>query len=145
MRLYLDTSSLVKLFHTEPGSQLVSELVSDQKNSLWILDLAKVEYHCQLYRKIRNREITEDDVKSLSEDFDLVVRSFHLEMLSSAIVDEAMLLLNRLGRTNGLRTLDALHLAAFCALAEGEDWRFVTSDKHLFTCACELGYAGIQT
>ena len=143
MNLYLDTSALVKLFHDEPGSPLISELVDDRKNSLWILDLARVEYRCQLFRKIRNRELKEEDLASLTEDFDLVIRGFHVERMSSAIVDEALRLLDRLARTKGLRTLDALHLAAFCALAEGADWRFVTSDEHLFSCVQELGYAGI--
>jgi hypothetical protein len=48
--------------------------------------------------------------------------------MSGAIVREAELLISTFGKTIGLRSLDALHIACW-KLNEEKNWIFVTSDS----------------
>jgi len=59
--------------------------------------------------------------------------------LGQAVVDEAESLLKKFGKTTGLRTLDALHLAAYLLIAE-EDWAFVSADQNLCSTATSAGH-----
>jgi len=47
------------------------------------------------------------------------------------------------GKTKGLRTLDALHLAAFILISE-KDWAFLAADDNLCGIAALLGYKVIS-
>lgn len=51
MNLFFDTSALVKLFHDEPGSDRVIEMVSSDANEIWVLEIARVEFLSALFRK----------------------------------------------------------------------------------------------
>ncbi len=56
--------------------------------------------------------------------------------LGQAVTEEAERLLQQYGKTEGLRTLDALHLAGFSLLAE-DGWQFVAADSvlsHVVQC-----------
>lgn len=54
MKLFFDTSALVKHFHEEEGSNIVTELINSQENKIWIFEIAKIEFFCSLYRRYRN-------------------------------------------------------------------------------------------
>ena len=43
-------SALAKLFFQEKGTDVVTGLVLDQANVIWILDLARIEFRSALYR-----------------------------------------------------------------------------------------------
>ncbi|MBE9048514.1 hypothetical protein IQ255_29735 [Pleurocapsales cyanobacterium LEGE 10410] len=76
----------------------------------------------------RNNEFTEDKLelilKSLKEQFNY----FNQIIMTGAIVREAELLISTYGKTIGLRSLDALHIACW-KLNEEKNWIFVTSDS----------------
>ena len=38
MNLFFDTSALVKFFHEEEGTDIVTDLILEQKNEVWISD-----------------------------------------------------------------------------------------------------------
>jgi len=62
MKLFFDTSALVKYFHEEEGTAQITELISgSMNNEIWVLDLARIEFSSALYRKYRAKEI--DDVQ----------------------------------------------------------------------------------
>lgn len=127
MNLFFDTSALVKIFHEEQGSASVTTLIQDPGNAVWILDLARLEYASALFRRHRNREIDDVLLEEAIAGFDEQCGSYHVEPLSPAFVQEAERLLREYGKKHGLRTLDALHIAAYSLLAE-PDWRLVTAD-----------------
>ena len=54
------------------------------------------------------------------------------------MLDEAVLLLQRYGKVEDLRTLDALQLGAYFLL-QGERWAFVCADKNLSSIAVRAG------
>jgi len=53
MNLFLDTSALVKLFHEEEGSEIVKELILSGANSVWVLDLVRLEFLSAVLRRFR--------------------------------------------------------------------------------------------
>ena len=46
---------MAKLYHHEPGSDLVEAWAADETVLLWISDLARTELHSALIRKVRRR------------------------------------------------------------------------------------------
>ena len=46
MKLYADTSALVKFFHSEAGTPIVSQLLENRENDIYISELAKIEFYC---------------------------------------------------------------------------------------------------
>lgn len=43
MKLFFDTSALVKFFHEETGTELVTQLINNPQNEVWISELTIVE------------------------------------------------------------------------------------------------------
>ena len=41
MNLFFDTSALVKFFHEEKGTDIVTDLILEQNNEVWISDEGK--------------------------------------------------------------------------------------------------------
>lgn len=127
MKTFFDSSALTKLFSNEFGSDKVVSIVEDDGADIWISDLVRVEIQSAILRKFRNNEFTESKLemilKSIREQFDL----FYQINMSGEIVTEAEQLIAMYGKTDGLRTLDALHIACWKLNSES-DWIFVTSD-----------------
>ena len=69
-------------------------------------------------------------MESAIEGFEAEYNTFNVEPLSQQVTFEAEYFLKKYGKTKGLRTLDALHFAAFRLLAEPE-WYFVVADEVL--------------
>lgn len=145
MNFYFDTSALAKLFfENEDGAEAVTKLVNDPASVVWVLDLAKIEFHSALYRRFRSGELSDAVMQIALDGFDDQFKMFHIEPMTSALVDEASALLQRYGKKEGLRTLDALQLAGFFLVAEKEDWCFVCADDALCRIADLAGYKVIN-
>ena len=138
MKLFFDTSALVKFFHEETGTDGVTSWINNPDNEIWVLDLARLEFASALYRRFRNKGISESDIDTALASFIEQVSSFNIEPLGQSVVDEAESLMSNFGKTKGLRTLDALHLAAYLLISE-EDWTFVSTDKNLCDTARAAG------
>ena len=59
MNFFFDTSALVKLFHSEPGTELVTKIIEYSPSEIWVSDLARLEFTSALYRRFRNHELDE--------------------------------------------------------------------------------------
>lgn len=57
---YLDTSVLVKLYHQEAGTDQVEALFTQPEYSLSISELAAIELHSTVARKLRTGAISEE-------------------------------------------------------------------------------------
>ncbi|OEU80719.1 MAG: hypothetical protein BA872_01190 [Desulfobacterales bacterium C00003060] len=44
MNLFFDTSALVKFFHEEEGTDIVTDLILEQNNEVWISELGRLEF-----------------------------------------------------------------------------------------------------
>ncbi|MBN2355866.1 type II toxin-antitoxin system VapC family toxin [candidate division KSB1 bacterium] len=143
MKLYIDTSALVKFFHEEACTRTVSDLIENTNNMIFISELAKIEFCSALFRRCRNGEITKQNLQRAIAGFEDQIAVFYVERLGSAVIIQAEKLVKQYGLDNGLRTLDALHLATF-HLISGSDWYFVSTDKHLNASAVKMGFAVIH-
>lgn len=137
LNLFFDTSALVKIFHKEAGSDTVLELINLDNVSLWMSELARLEFMSALYRRLRMDELTENQLEDVFNVFEDEWKSFRTEPLGFGVLIEAEKLLKDHARTVGLRTLDALHLATFQLISE-KDWKFIVADKVLSKTAAKL-------
>lgn len=143
MKLFFDTSALIKFFHEEEGTSKVTALINSGDNEIWISELARVEFLSALFRRTRNREITDTQLSEAISGFDDESASFNCEPFGHATIKEAESILKQHGKSLGLRTLDALQLSAFSLIAE-KDWHFVSADINLCQIVKSQGYIAIN-
>lgn len=86
MNLFFDTSALVKFFHDEEGTVSVTQLITDQTNRVWLLELAKLEFISSILRRFRSKEINEEQLVGAVREFDKELQSFHVVPLGRATV-----------------------------------------------------------
>ena len=113
MNHFFDTSALVKYFHHEAGTPRVTDLILDPENEIWVSDLARVEFLSALHRKLRAKELDEQQLQEALTGFDEEWGLFHVYPLGHIVITEAENLLRRHGKTYRLRALDALQFASF--------------------------------
>ncbi len=135
MKAFLDTSSLVKLYHQEEGADFVMEALSNDVEEILLSELAVLEFRSALWKKIREKEIEEKVAIEVIQCFHKDRDNFQWILLQSDIVESASYLLMKYG-SYGLRTLDSLQLATALTLRE-EKCIFLTSDKLLRTLFVE--------
>ncbi len=143
MKVFFDTSALVKYFHEEEGADIVTQLIDNLDNDVWISELALIEFVSAMYKKYRARELSEREVELALEGFTETCAGISVEPMGHAVSQEAIILLNQYGSTHFLRTLDALQLAAFTLIAES-DSTFVSADNNLCAVAASAGYTVIN-
>jgi predicted nucleic acid-binding protein len=143
MILFFDTSALVKFFHEEKGSELVTRLILSKDNEVWISEIAKVEFLSAIFRRLRSKEINDAQLEEAIGGFDEQLSFFNVEPLGQAILKEAELLLKRYGKKRSLRSLDALHLGTFSLISE-KGWWFVATDEVLCEIAEDMGFQTIN-
>jgi len=143
MKLFFDTSALVKYFHEEPGSQRITALIETTDHERWVSELARVEFLSALCRRFRNGELSDDELNAASRGFDDELASFMVEPMGHSVIAEAEVLMQRFGKAHGLRALDALHLATFNLIAE-QDWRYVVADSALCNVVRRLGFEAVN-
>lgn len=139
MILFFDTSALVKFFHREDGTDVVISLITDPRNRVWLSELARLEFVCALHRRYRMKEIKEDHLLRAIEGFTSEFSRFNTRKIGRAVLDEAETLVNRLGKSVGLRALDAIHLATFSLFNQLEEMPFVATDEILLSAARSIG------
>lgn len=57
MKAFLDTSSLLKLYHWEAGSERLHEILSAGIEAMYLSEIAKIEFLSAIWKKIRQREL----------------------------------------------------------------------------------------
>lgn len=138
MNLFFDTSALIKFFHEESGTELVTDLITAPGNSVYVSDLVRLEFVSALHRRYRNKEINGTALNEAISGFFEEYQRFNIEPLGHAVLQEAEELLIKYGKTYSLRTLDALHLATFVLIKE-DDWLFVACDDNLISVIKAIG------
>lgn len=137
MDLFFDTSALVKIFSEEQGSEKIRELVFNPENKIFLLDLCVVELMSTVFRKWRNHEIPDVDLDRVISAIEKQIGYFEVIPLHDRLVNEAKILVKGFGKTIGLRTLDAIHIAGWLGL-DNLNCMFITSDKNQFAVVKQL-------
>ncbi|MCX6582544.1 MAG: type II toxin-antitoxin system VapC family toxin [Candidatus Aminicenantes bacterium] len=129
MKAFLDTSSLLKLYHSESGSECLHEIISTDIESIYLSEIAKIEFLSAIWKKIRQRDLTVEVGNAVISCFEADFNKFQWIKLRSDVIRCASSLLKKYG-SEGLRTLDSMQLACAVQLKE-EECSFFTSDKLL--------------
>lgn len=137
MIIFYDTSALVKFFHEEMGTDIVTEQINNQENKIYISELSGLEFVSALYRRYRRGELDNELLNNALDAFADECNNFHVEPVNFLTIAEAKKLLLQYGKHHGLRTLDAIQLATF-SLLRGENWLFVACDDVLLAVATAM-------
>jgi len=106
--LYLDTSSLVKLYVAEPGSDAVRKLV-DAATIVATSSIAYTETRAALARRRRERVLRPAPFASAKKTFEAEWPKYLTIELTSALCRQA----GEFAEHYRLRAFDGMHLAAF--------------------------------
>jgi predicted nucleic acid-binding protein len=135
--LFLDTSALVKLYISEPGSERMCE-VAARGETIAASVLAFAEIHATFARRSREELLLPAELEQLRLGF-----AEDWEKLTQMPVGAAVLkLVPGLCERHPLRGADAVHLASALLLhEEGLEILFACSDRHLLGAAAAEGLA----
>ena len=136
MTLYLDTSSLVKLYVAEPGSDAVRKLV-DAASVVATATIAYTETRAALARRRRERALGPRAFASAKKAFEAEWSKYFAVEVTSALCRHAVEFAERYR----LRAYDSVHLAAFAEVAReagARDTRFSSFDTALNRAARSL-------
>src|SRR5690242_7614467 len=91
---FLDTSALAKLYHQEAGSEVIEQLAASPLNHLWIAELTEVEFHSVCLRKVREGQLTEENVRAVLDCFTDDIRNrYRVVPFDRQMIERAMTLL----------------------------------------------------
>jgi predicted nucleic acid-binding protein len=127
--LYLDTSSLVKLYVTEAGSEVVRQLVQDA-NVVATSVVAYAEARAALARLRREGVLTASKLTAAKREFDEQWPAY----LALEATDTLCRAAGELAEKYSLRGFDSIHLASFAEIsrrAGTADTRFSSFDDRL--------------
>lgn len=139
--LFFDTSALVKRYYEEPGTELVDELIEDDRR-VSITSLGVIETISAFRRKYNRGQISKSDTDDLLaaffrealDDFVIVPMEESIQQFSFDLILE-----------DDLRTLDSLQLAAALTMAGDEtDVVFVSADSDLVATASNRGLQSVD-
>jgi uncharacterized protein len=136
---FIDTSALVKYYHPEDGTQVVTRLLEEPGTRHYLSRLSLVETVSAFAVKFRLRQIDDQGFDDLRRRFyhDMGQGRFRVMPITTARYQEATQLIERHVRI-GLRTLDAIQLAVALALShQGVIDQFVCADQRLCDTAIE--------
>ncbi|MBM2838109.1 MAG: toxin, family [Deltaproteobacteria bacterium] len=133
MILYLDTSSLVKLYVEEEYSDLIKEWVREAE-TVSTCRVAYPEAVSAFNGRFNSGDLSEDDYK-------LILKRFSQEWKKLVALDFDELEAGRLVKKHGLRGFDAVHLSAAKLLKSDKDisLSFSSFDKKLNDAASAEG------
>jgi len=131
MKVFFDTSSFVKRFVEEVGSNQADD-ITQKSSEIGLSIICFPEIISALNRKLRSESITEETYLDLKNAVIEDIEDADIINLTPSVLKKTTELLEE----NVLRSLDAIHIA--CAL-EWQSELFVSSDKRQITAAIESG------
>ena len=87
----MDTSALVKLYHQKKGTESLFNFLArfSQNIVLTVSDLTKIEFHSDLLKHARTKDIEIETAKQVLYDFDNDLRSMNIIEINKPIQDRA--------------------------------------------------------
>ena len=142
MRLYLDTSALVKLYVEEDGRPLVTKSVEEADSAATSL-VAYVEARAAFALRRREGILLAADHNRVLRDFENDWRTFFIIDVTGPLVKNA----GKLAERHALRAYDAVHLASadFFQSTLEEAVTFASWDSRLETAAQRQGLSILRS
>ncbi|KQS27751.1 type II toxin-antitoxin system VapC family toxin [Dyadobacter sp. Leaf189] len=130
MNLFLDTSSLVTLYHEEADTEIMDALFHhNMVTNIFLSEISKIEFSSTFWKKNRTGEISRELAEQIISVFEKDCATFIFIPVDYQITENARRLLSKYGNY-GLRTLDSIQLATATCLREKVDF-FKSGDKLL--------------
>lgn len=139
MNVFLDTSAIVKIYIDEAYSEIIRGLYSTPANTLYIADIAKVEFWSALKKRFNQADIEEEQYSSITTYFLNDYRdSFKVIKSEERLLDQALEFIQQYS----LKACDSVQLAAAfqCQKSlQNDKLIFVSFDKKLNNAAQKCG------
>ena len=130
MKIFLDTSSLFKLYHKETDTELIENVfIENNLTSIFLSELAKIEFASTVWKKTRTQEISSTQAEEIILLFENDFGKYSFVPIDNGITEQARILIGKYGKL-GLRTLDSIQLSTSVSLKQQADL-FITTDKLL--------------
>lgn len=127
MNIFLDTSSLIKLYHYEESSTELDQLFTNYPVSALVLsEITKAEFESAIWKKVRMDDLAADQGKEIIAYFQADYSKFHFVLVESELIAFSRELIATYG-IKGLRTLDAIQLASALSV-KSQLGKVVTAD-----------------
>ena len=139
MIVYFDTSAIVPLIVSEPASPVCERLWNDAAPAV-SCRLFHVEARAALAGARRLGRLSSEGLARSVESLD----GFTAEIACVEVTEDLVRAAGRLAEREGLRSYDAVHLAAALAVAD-TDTVFASGDRALLAAAVRLGLTVAQT
>ena len=106
MKIFLDTSSLFKLYHREADTAALELIFSTLKiTSIFLSEISKIEFTSTIWKKVRTKEITAFEAQTTLDLFESDLGKYTFITADNIIIEQAIILTSKYG-IQGLRTLD---------------------------------------
>ena len=116
MKIFLDTSTLFKLYHKETGTEEIERIFSSARIShVFLSEISKIEFSSTIWKKVRTKEITELEAQKTLDLFESDFGKYTFVTTDSIIIEQARILTSKYGK-QGLRTLDSIQLSTSLSL-----------------------------
>lgn len=130
MKIFLDTSSLFKLYHREADTAALELIFSSLKiTSIFLSEISKIEFTSTIWKKVRTKEITAFEAQTTLDLFESDLGKYTFITADNIIIEQALILTSKYG-IQGLRTLDSIQLSTSVSLLRKANI-FFTADKLL--------------
>ncbi|MBT3274348.1 MAG: type II toxin-antitoxin system VapC family toxin [Spirochaetales bacterium] len=138
MKIYLDTSALIKLYIFENGSKVINQITAQNAAPLPVWDLHLVEFHNAIKLMVFREEITGEEAGHLCSLFKERKKAgiYYSPELDREDHTELCLEYTNFSPKFGCRSLDIMHVAA-AALFKVD--QFITFDSRQADLAREIG------
>ncbi len=127
MKLFVDTSSLVKRYIEEPGSSEIDNCFINA-DEIFVSSVTHIELTAALTRRYSDKSIDKQSYNKALKEFEAELVYFKIIPFSDTFENSAVQIIKK----HTMKTLDAIQLSS--ALASKAD-QFITSDKRLFNIA----------
>ena len=119
MKIFLDRSSLFKLYHQEAGTaELEQVFARGNITHVFLSEITKVEFASTVWKKVRTKEITAAQADATITLFETDFAKYTFATTDSLLLEQARQLTVKYG-LQGLRTLDSIQLATCLGTGAG--------------------------
>ncbi len=143
MKLYIDSSVLVKLYYPEPESRIFAEWIKKQKQPILFTQFHELEITNVFALKVFRNEISEENFNDLRDVLEKDKIAGILEVVTpdwSGVLLESIKISKHSSSVVGARSLDIIHVASADLLNCDT---FLTNDKRQLSAALTIGIKAI--
>jgi len=144
LKLYIDSSVLVKLYYPEPESKQFAEWIIKQKQPILFTQFHELEMVNAFALKVFRKEISEESFNAFQEIIKKDKGAGILEVINpdwSEVLQEAIKISKRNSSVIGTRSLDIIHIASADILNCDT---FLTNDNRQLSAALAIGLNAVS-